>query len=135
MPKTETKSQKEDAMRRMFLLVLMAASFAIPVQPTEAQVIELFGTSLELNDRTLTRTEALDAENCSGNACRDIDYQWDSDTRSYHFFNDGNRRVLLRVIHANVFGCSAIFKERRMRPGEEWDSGFEGFCRYEANYR
>ena len=98
--------------------------------------VELVGRQFELNGdnlKCLSEKEASRAS-CSGNACKDIDYQWYDDTNSYHFFNDGSKRVLLKVTSATYFGCS-VYKTRRMRPGEEWDSGFYGLCSYEANYR
>lgn len=79
--------------------------------------------------------KGLEGVNCSGNACADIDMQWDEDTRSYHFYNDGNRKLKLRVNSATYFGCTAVWKTRNMRPGDEWDSRFFGVCKYESNYR
>jgi len=70
---------------------------------------------------------------CSGNACKDIDYQYNESTGTYFFFNDGDRNVKLKVTSATVFGCGP-FKNRKMRAGDRWDSGFHGICDHVANY-
>ena len=96
--------------------------------------IELLGASFELKKDNLKRIKKARTVPCKGNACSDIDYQWDNNTNSFHFFNDGNKKILLKVTSATYFGCS-VSKTKRLRPYEEWDTGFYGICEYEANYR
>jgi len=97
--------------------------------------MNLLGNVVEIKDSTITVKECNEVSNlCNGNACADIDYQFDEDTKSYHFYNDGNRLVILKVQSGTLFGCGQ-FKTRRMRPGSEWDTGFFGICKYEANYK
>ena len=95
-------------------------------------LVEIDGSNAKIMDKEATEASLM--ASCSGNACGDIDYQFDEDTRSYHFFNDGNKKVHLKVTSASVFGCGGS-KTRNMRRGDEWDSGFYGICDYEANYR
>ena len=96
------------------------------------ELAELCGASVRIEGSQISGSDG--SVECRGDACQDIDYQWDPDTNSYHFFNDGAKKVLLTVTSATVFGCSGS-KTRRMRPKDEWDTGFFGFCKYEANYR
>ena len=95
-------------------------------------LVEIDGANVKVMDEASTENALLTS--CSGNACGDIDYQFDEDTRSYHFFNDGNKKVRLKVTSGSYFGCGGS-KTRNMRPEDEWDSGFYGICDYEANYR
>ena len=97
--------------------------------------IELVGALFELDGKSLTLLEENPiVVSCKGNACGDIDYQWNDDTNSYHFFNDGSEKLELKVTSASYFGCGP-YSTRRMRPGQSWDTGFFGICEYEANYR
>jgi hypothetical protein len=99
--------------------------------------IHLLGSLVEIEDSTFNILKNIDDSMktvCNGNACDDIDYRFDEDTRSYHFFNDSNKKINLKVISGSYFGCGP-FKTRDMRPMEEWDTGFYGICDYEANYR
>ncbi|MYF12092.1 MAG: hypothetical protein F4229_14110 [Gammaproteobacteria bacterium] len=109
--------------------------------PTEssALTIQMRDTMFDVDDASkllvLVSRASSDSDFCkAGDACDDIDYQWNEETSSFHFFNDGSRKIFLKVTSATYFGCSG-YKAKRMRPGQEWDTGFSGLCHYEANYR
>ncbi|MEM9066580.1 MAG: hypothetical protein AAGB51_13945 [Planctomycetota bacterium] len=97
-------------------------------------VVQVDGSQMAVIEDQSQAVSANAGAACNGNACGDIDMQWDEDTRSYHFFNDGNQKVRLRVQSATIPFCGG-WKTRNMRPGDEWDSGLYGVCKYEANYR
>lgn len=105
-----------------------------------SKTFQLLGAVFAIDDerpRDLKRLEVatkLD-EFCSGNACGDIDMRWEDETNSYHFFNDGEKKVRVEVQQATYAGCTPQVRNRDMRPGDEWDCGYFGVCKYEANYR
>ncbi|XPF94870.1 hypothetical protein ACM9HF_02340 [Colwellia sp. RE-S-Sl-9] len=102
------------------------------------KIINLFGAKFSIDDKALNFIEpALESNKtdyCNGNACDDIYWEWDDDTRSYHFFNEGEKRVRLKVEGANYLGCNGVIKRKTMRPGTEWECKLGGICEFSAKY-
>lgn len=94
------------------------------------KVIQSDGKNITLLENHASLTQAK----CTGNACDDIDYEYDSDIRSFIFYNDGDRKVEVNIHLANIGGCVAAWKTKKMRPGSEWIPKVFMMCGYTAKY-